>query len=79
MIDFSKLTLIPGAIVAVLPRPDKKGYRLEASIPLSLLPEITSIQVHFYSFFHNNNKYISHPKTFFPIFFNNDCFIIIHY
>ena len=42
-IDFSKSLLpIPGAVVVVRERLDGLGYRLEAEIPLSLLPELTT-------------------------------------
>ena len=41
--DFSKgLQPIPGAQVAIRPRPDGKGFRLEAELPLGLFPEIAT-------------------------------------
>ena len=41
-IDFSGgLTEIPGTRVKVKERQDRRGYRIEAEIPLALLPEIT--------------------------------------
>lgn len=48
-VSFNKLTVIPGAVVGLKPRLDGLGYRLEASIPLALFPEITKSQViHYY-------------------------------
>lgn len=32
---------VPGAQVAIAPRPDGRGFRLEAEIPLALFPELT--------------------------------------
>ena len=43
-IDFSKgFAEIPGARVKVKERQDRRGYRIEAEIPLALLPEVTKI------------------------------------
>eukprot|EP00026_Physarum_polycephalum_P000249 Phypoly_transcript_00249.p1 GENE.Phypoly_transcript_00249~~Phypoly_transcript_00249.p1 ORF type:complete len:1686 (+),score=203.02 Phypoly_transcript_00249:580-5637(+) len=43
-VDFSKLSVIPGADVGIMARLDGLGYKLEASIPLALFPEICSVQ-----------------------------------
>ena len=44
-LDFSRgLTLIPGAAVAVRERFDGCGWRLEAEIPLALVPELTQMR-----------------------------------
>ena len=43
-IDFSKgLAEIPGTRIKVKERQDRRGYRIEAEIPLALLPEITRV------------------------------------
>ncbi len=41
-LDLRTLTAIPGAKVVARPRLDGLGYRLEAEIPLALLPELTT-------------------------------------
>jgi len=44
-LDFSKgLQSIPGAKVALSARPDGKGFRLEAELPLAFFPELASIK-----------------------------------
>lgn len=59
LMNFSSLEIIPGAVVGVVPRLDKLGYRIEASIPLAIFPELISYQVHEISF------------TYFFVFPNN--------
>ena len=54
-IDFKNgLVEIPGADIAVVMRPDKQGYSLEAEIPLAILPELCSKTT--VTFMRNENK-----------------------
>ena len=60
-IDFSKLLLpIPGSVVVVRERLDALGYRLEAEIPLALLPELTTISP--VNFKRNKNINTTEPR-----------------